>query len=163
MVLHTPCILSARDAYDKQLDFDLGHLMASDPTPFDAASLGPNADVGYLDVATRMAQSLVNRLFALPSTNIAGGRLATLPDPLMALPREKPLPKPRPQTKWEKFAQKKGIVKKKRSKLAYDETSGEWRRRCGRVLVGALPAHVPLHAQHSVAWHGMHAGLLAAG
>lgn len=103
--------------------------MACDPTPFDASSLGPDADAGYLDLATRMTQSLVNRLFALPSSSVQGGRLASLPAPLTKLPREKPLPKPKAQTKWQKFAQKKGIVKKKRSKLAYDETSGEWRRR----------------------------------
>lgn len=35
------------------------------------------------------------------------------------------------ETKWEKFAREKGIVKRKRSKLVFDETSGEWVRRFG--------------------------------
>ena len=35
------------------------------------------------------------------------------------------------ETKWEKFAREKGIVKRKRSKLVFDETSGEWARRYG--------------------------------
>lgn len=72
-------------------------------------------------MARAITQSLVAQLFALPSEPVSGGRLAMLPDPTMRLPREKPLPKPRELTKWEKFAQKKGIVKKKRSKLQYDE------------------------------------------
>lgn len=46
------------------------------------------------------------------------------------------MPKPRPPTKWEQFAQMKGITKKKRSKLEFDETAGEWRRRFGYKRAG---------------------------
>lgn len=46
----------------------------------------------------------------------------------MRLPRGKPIPKPKPLTKWEKFAKEKGIVKKKRSKLAFDEATQDWKR-----------------------------------
>lgn len=43
------------------------------------------------------------------------------------MPREKAIPKEKEQTKWEKFAAKKGIQAKKRDgKLVYDESSGEW-------------------------------------
>ncbi|GFH28268.1 ribosome biogenesis regulatory protein, partial [Haematococcus lacustris] len=49
---------------------------------------------------------------------------------------QKPLPKPKPLTKWQKFAQKKGIVKKKRSKLEFDESKQEWRRRHGYKKAG---------------------------
>ena len=59
------------------------------------------------------------------------GRLAHLPPPSTVLPREKPIPKPRPPTKWEQFAQKKGIEKRKRSKVEWDEASQEWKRRYG--------------------------------
>jgi regulator of ribosome biosynthesis len=34
-------------------------------------------------------------------------------------------------TKWEKFAKEKGIKKRKRSKLVYDEQTDEWKRRHG--------------------------------
>lgn len=44
------------------------------------------------------------------------GRIAQLPPPSTPLPRAKPLPKPREPTKWEAFAQRKGIVKRKRGK-----------------------------------------------
>jgi regulator of ribosome biosynthesis len=64
------------------------------------------------------------------------GRIAHLPEPTTALPRAKPLPRPRAPTKWEQFAQRKGIVKKKRSKEVWDEESGEYRRRFGYKRAG---------------------------
>eukprot|EP01052_Picozoa_sp_SAG31_P014493 SAG31_NODE_903_length_11121_cov_10.117311_7_plen_119_part_00 len=60
-----------------------------------------------------------------------GGRLVSLPDTVTALPREKPVPVKAPQTKWEKFAEKKGIVKKKRSRMVFDEESQEYKPRYG--------------------------------
>jgi regulator of ribosome biosynthesis len=74
---------------------------------------------------------LVGQLFSLPAEPVTGGRLATLPAPKTALPRALPVPKPKPLTKWQQFAAKKGIVKRKRSKLVYDDAAGEWRRRHG--------------------------------
>ena len=52
----------------------------------------------------------------------------TLPPCTTALPREKPLPVPKTETKWEKFAKKKGIQAKKKGegKMVYDEATGEW-------------------------------------
>lgn len=41
------------------------------------------------------------------------------------------VPKPKPLTKWQKFAQSKGIVKRKKSKFVWDETKKEWGRRYG--------------------------------
>merc|ERR1719440_140391 len=54
-----------------------------------------------------------------------------LPPPTMLLPREKPLPEDKPQTRWEKFAKSKGIVKKKRSKMVWDEATQQWAPRYG--------------------------------
>ncbi|CAH2050176.1 unnamed protein product [Thlaspi arvense] len=41
------------------------------------------------------------------------------------------LPKKKPPTKWELFAKRKGIVKRKKDKLVYDEKTGSWKRRHG--------------------------------
>lgn len=41
------------------------------------------------------------------------------------------LPKAQPLTKWQQFAQKKGIVKRKKSKFVWDEAKKEWGRRYG--------------------------------
>jgi hypothetical protein len=59
------------------------------------------------------------------------GRVVELPPPSTRLPREKPLPRPKPPTKWEEYAKKKGIVKRKRSQRVWDEEQGEWRGRHG--------------------------------
>lgn len=48
--------------------------------------------------------------------------MAILPSPpITKLPREKPLPKPKPLTTWERFAKAKGISHKKREKDVWDE------------------------------------------
>ena len=64
------------------------------------------------------------------------GRVAHLPTPTTPLPRAKPVPKPRAPTKWEAFAQRKGIVKRKRSREVFDEEAGEHRRRFGYKRAG---------------------------
>lgn len=79
-------------------------------------------------IASRLTQCLINKVFSLPSTPLPDGKLVQLPDPVLRLPRAKPIPKPKPLTKWEKFAKEKGIVKKKRSKLAFDEATQDWKR-----------------------------------
>ncbi|KAL3700703.1 hypothetical protein R1sor_018725 [Riccia sorocarpa] len=104
---------------------DLGNLMVFDPR----ATIS-SADE-CLVKARDLVQALNDKLYDLPATIDKVGRIVTLPPPSTRLPREKPIPKPRPPTKWEVFAQKKGITKRKRSKLEYDEQTDEWRRRHG--------------------------------
>lgn len=96
----------------------------------DPGVLAGNADATK-DIATKITQSLFNKLFALPTTAIPGGLLARLPPPIEALPRAKPVPKPKPLTKWQQFAKEKGIVKKKKSKMEFDEVSQQWKRSHG--------------------------------
>lgn len=56
-----------------------------------------------------------------------------LPEAITVLPREKPIPKPKPLTKWEKFRLEKGLPPKaKRSRLVYDEITKEWVPRWGK-------------------------------
>lgn len=120
------------DGYAGQLEYDLGNLCAADPSPLDQDAYVPTGRPRTcLDVATAMTQALVAQLFALPGEAVQGGRLVSLPAPTTPLPREKPVPKPKPLTKWQRFAQERGIRKRKRSKLVYDEEAGEWRRRHG--------------------------------
>lgn len=116
---------------DAHLEYDLGNLCVFDPSPLDESQLRADPDGTCAEVATRAAQSLLTRIFSLPTSAAPIGRLAQLPPPNTPIPRQKPLPKPRAPTKWEKFAQQKGIVKHKRSKLVFDEQQKEWRRRHG--------------------------------
>ncbi|KAM6479662.1 ribosomal biogenesis regulatory protein [Trichoderma sp. SZMC 28011] len=113
--------------------FDLGHLLAEDPNP---VTLNHSAlDQSLAELARDGAQSLINQLLTTcPLKSTSDGVLLTLPQPATRLPREKPVPQPKPPTKWERFAAKKGIKAKTREarrNLAYDEESGEWKRKWG--------------------------------
>ncbi|GIL88312.1 hypothetical protein Vretifemale_16225, partial [Volvox reticuliferus] len=123
--------ISTGNEYEGALDFDIGNLSAFDPGPVDAARLTVDPDGTCAEIARGITQALVTKLFNLPAEPITGGRLAKLPPPATQLPRALPVPKAKPLTRWQQFAAKKGIVKRKRSKLVYDETTGEWRRRHG--------------------------------
>ncbi|XP_072855094.2 ribosome biogenesis regulatory protein homolog [Pogona vitticeps] len=132
------------------LEFDVGNLLAVDknPAPRGVAREGAPASQreGHLRALARdNTQLLVGQLWALPSERAEGGAgpvVAQLPEPTTRLPREKPLPKPRPLTRWEQFAKLKGIrpTRKKRGTLVWDEEAKEWRRRWGYKRAGGDPS-----------------------
>jgi len=114
------------------LTYDLGNLLAFDTKPLDSKSFRENAEKCIADTARDDVQLLFNKLFSLPTRKVPGeiGVLADLPPPTTVIPREKPLPKPKPETKWEKFAKLKGITKKKKERMVYD-SNGELKPRWG--------------------------------
>lgn len=76
----------------------------------------------YLTSETRNnVQLLINKLFELPMKNEDGYMYVDLPEPRYNLPREKPLPAPKPLTKWQKFAIEKGIKKTPKPKATWDD------------------------------------------
>ncbi|XP_007426781.1 ribosome biogenesis regulatory protein homolog [Python bivittatus] len=118
-----------------ELDFDVGNLLAVDknPAPRALARTSSEREALLRALARDNTQLLVGQLWALPSERVEGGAgpvVARLPESSTRLPREKPLPKPRPLTKWEQFARLKGIrpTRKKRGTLVWDEAAKEWRR-----------------------------------
>ncbi|KAG8164797.1 hypothetical protein KVR01_005072 [Diaporthe batatas] len=114
--------------------FDLGLLMATDPNPLE---LDPSdLEASLAAVARDGAQALVNQLLTTcPITSSkTDGVLLSLPEASTPLPREKPLPAPKPPTKWEQFAARKGIkpkTKAQRQNLRYNEDKGEWEKKWG--------------------------------
>ncbi|KAJ5883880.1 Regulator of ribosome biosynthesis [Penicillium subrubescens] len=124
--------------------FDLGNLMVNDPNPVELPQGEPLND-SLKAIARDGAQVLLNQLLTTCTitSSAQNGVLLNLPAPATACPRHKPLPIPKPPTKWELFARKKGIGKfsqrpgfaladkERRKKLAYDEASGEWVPRWG--------------------------------
>ena len=113
------------------VSFDLGNVLLSDPNVLDAAAFR-SAPHAYLDrLARDNAQLLVNEIWKQERIHVDGETVAKLPAPTTLLPRFKAIPTPKPPTKWETFAAKKGIQKKKKEKLVFDEESGEWRPRFG--------------------------------
>lgn len=76
----------------------------------------------YLKKLTREnTQLLINRIFTLPVHRVDDVVVAELPKPTYVVPRSKPAPKPTPLTKWQSYAKEKGIVKRKKSRLVWDE------------------------------------------
>lgn len=113
--------------------FDLGLLLAEDPNPVTLDK--SNIEQSLAELARDGAQSLINQLLSTcPLSSTSDGVLLSLPAPSTALPREKPVPQPKAPTKWERFAEKKGIkpkTREQRRNLQFDEDSGEWKRKWG--------------------------------
>ncbi|OCT74783.1 hypothetical protein XELAEV_18033771mg [Xenopus laevis] len=115
-----------------ELEFDLGNLLACDPNaPSVSAFRQQNKDEFLRALARDNTQLLINQVWTLPTEKLQEAIVAKLPEPATRLPREKPVPKPRAPTRWEEFAKLKGIQKKKKTNLMWDEVNKEWRRRWG--------------------------------
>ncbi|KAJ0091332.1 hypothetical protein Patl1_13127 [Pistacia atlantica] len=116
-----------------QYEVDLGNLMAFNPSHHFASLPSSREELvkECLQEGTKLVQAIADQLFNLPSTEDIDGPLVSLPPPTTKLPRSKHLPKPKPPTKWESFAQKRGIKKRKKDKVVWDEQTGTWKRRYG--------------------------------
>ncbi|KAF9232163.1 ribosome biogenesis regulatory protein-domain-containing protein [Melanogaster broomeanus] len=114
------------------LDVDAGFLTVTDLNPIDDESYSSNLEECLQSTARDGIQSLIATLYSLPTLPSPDGPLAQLPPPTTQLPRAKPLPKPKPPTKWERFAAAKGIQKTRREKKVWDEEKQEWVDRWGR-------------------------------
>ena len=123
---------------EEHVSLDLHHLSATYKVP---AETGEALTAQARDAT----QLLVAGLFALPVEKTNEGPVITLPAATTALPREKPVPQPRAETKWEKFAKEKGIApKKKRSRMAWDEEREKWAPAWGYDKVGGDEADAPI-------------------
>uniref|UniRef100_A0A667X9C3 Ribosome biogenesis regulatory protein n=1 Tax=Myripristis murdjan TaxID=586833 RepID=A0A667X9C3_9TELE len=111
-------------AVQKELDleFDVGNLLACDKNRVDSREFKEQKKEEFLaSLARDNTQLLINEIWKQPTERIEEAIVAKLPDPATPLPREKPPPKPRPPTKWEEFAKLKGIQKKKKTNLVWDD------------------------------------------
>lgn len=114
------------------LEFDPGNLLAFDKNRIDTREFKDSKGEDFLrSLARDNTQLLINEIWKLPTEKVEEVIVAKLPDPTTPLPREKPAPKPKPPTKWEQFAKLKGIQKKKKNNMVWDEVHKEWKRRWG--------------------------------
>jgi regulator of ribosome biosynthesis len=115
--------------------FDLGLLLANDPNPLDISSEPSQREASLAAIARDGTQSLINQLLTTcPITSTPAGVLLSLPPPQTTIPREKPVPAPKAETKWSAFAKRRGIkpkTREQRRNLAYDEVTGEFGRKWG--------------------------------
>uniref|UniRef100_A0A3Q2D8N1 Ribosome biogenesis regulatory protein n=1 Tax=Cyprinodon variegatus TaxID=28743 RepID=A0A3Q2D8N1_CYPVA len=110
---------------EKELDleFDVGNLLACDKNRIESRDFRERGKEDFLrSLARDNTQLLINEIWKLPTERNEEVLVAKLPEQTTRLPREKPPPKPRPPTRWEQFAKLKGIQKKKKTNLVWDET-----------------------------------------
>jgi len=116
---------SAVPEREDNLQYCLAHLAAFDITP-----LHPKADI--LTQTRDNVQLLVNKVFGLKREDTEDGPTAVMPiEEGFRLPRQRPVPKVKPETRWEKFMKERRMTKRKRSRLVFDETTGDWKPRFG--------------------------------
>lgn len=104
-------------------------------------------DAYLLSLARDNTQLLLNKVWDLPTERIEEAIVVRLPPPTTILPRAKPVPKPKPLTKWQEFAKAKGITKNKKDKLKWDEQLSKWVPLYGLVFIlfnSFSSAHFPL-------------------
>ena len=117
---------------DSVVQIDEGNLLAFDPRPIEQSKIKADQKEEFLkNLTIQSAQVLLSKLFQLPVERVEDVVVAKLPKPSTIMPREKPLPKQKPLTKWEQYAKLKGIQKKKKSKMVFDELTKEWKPRWG--------------------------------
>jgi len=110
-----------------EVQLDLGNMLALDPNQLSLAG-GEGEREGELAALARdNTQLLLNAIWGLETERVEDVVVAKFPPPATLLPREKPLPKPKAMTKWEKYAKEKGIEKKKKKdRLVWDDVVQKW-------------------------------------
>lgn len=73
------------------------------------------------NLARDCVQHLANALSEYPKETKDGKVFIKVNEPAFSLPREKPIPVPKPLTKWQKFAKEKGIRKTKKPRATWDD------------------------------------------
>ncbi|XP_057333503.1 ribosome biogenesis regulatory protein homolog [Microplitis mediator] len=113
---------------EKEVNIDEGSLCVSDDTKINSDLLKSSTSDYLKSLTNNNVQLLINKIWELPVKRVDESIVAELPKPKLKLPRARVVPKPKPLTKWEKFAKDKGIRKKKnnKSKLQWDEELGKW-------------------------------------
>lgn len=108
----------------EEVTIDEGNLLAFDSRPVESRKINSEH---LRDLTRDNAQLLFNAIWQLPTKKDDDGVYAMLPAPTTRIPREKPIPKEKPKTRWEKFAEVKGIAKRKKERMVYDEEAKEYR------------------------------------
>jgi len=67
-----------------------------------------------------------------------------LPSEVAVLPRTKKIPEAKPETTWEKFSKERGIKKKKRDRMVFDEQTEEYKPRFGYKRIKSGLEDVPI-------------------
>ena len=129
--MSTPVVQSQKEDQSHKI-YDLGNLMVVDTHSFDNLD-----DSEILARTNKNFEGILQALLGLkdkskPQEYDRPVLEVTLPPKLLQFPRQKPVPKPKPLTKWEKFRVEKGLrPHQKKPRLVYDEITKAWVPRYG--------------------------------
>ena len=111
---------------------DAGNLLIYNQKLIDTNEIKKDLNSYLKQLCKESTQELLNEVFTkLETTTVEDVIVAKMPKSLTLIPREKPLPKAKTMTKWQEYAQLKGIQSRKKSKMVFDEPSGEYKPRFG--------------------------------
>jgi len=110
-----------------EIECDVGNLLSTDVNPHNVEKFAENNERYFKELARDNMQVLANHLWKLPIERVDNVYIAKLPATTTILPREKPIPKDKPLTKWQEFAKLKGIKKKKKERMVWDEKSKSYK------------------------------------
>jgi len=113
------------------LEYDMKDIIGCDINAIDINQLRTEEKLTLTALARDDVQLIVNRMFQLPTVRVDNLTFVSFPAGSTRLPRAKPVPKAKQLTKWEKYAKEKGITKRKKDKLEWDEELNKWVPRYG--------------------------------
>ncbi|ELT92238.1 hypothetical protein CAPTEDRAFT_171414 [Capitella teleta] len=119
-----------------ELDIDEGNLVAVDLNPINGKHYRSKCQTYLNHLARDNAQILFNAIWQLPTKRVDEAIVAVLPEKKTSVPREKPVPKDQPMTRWEQYAKLKNIHKRKKETMVWDDAVKEWRPRFGYKKAG---------------------------
>mmetsp|Transcript_35281 Transcript_35281/g.43550 ORF Transcript_35281/g.43550 Transcript_35281/m.43550 type:complete len:331 (+) Transcript_35281:322-1314(+) len=120
----------------EHLEIDFGHLAAFNTNPLSEKLMNQTAKrEDYLrETATANVDIILEKICAL-AKNQSSISTVQLPKPITKLPRQKPIPEPKQETKWDKFAKEKGVQNKKRERMVWDDETQTWKPRWGHKRI----------------------------
>ena len=110
------------------LSFDEGNLAIFDSTP-----VTEKIEEDFIENCGKSLSELFKKILLQENSHpLNSPTIRDLPETKIQLPRALPIPKPKPLSKWQEFAKKKGIQKRKKGALTFDEDRSEWSARHGK-------------------------------
>lgn len=121
--------ITVKGIHESSVQFDVGNLALIDLNELDSQKYKQNPERYVNDRARDLTQLLVNKLWSSERSK-DDSQFIDLPDNQIRMPRSLEYVE-KPATKWEQFAKKKGIVKKKKDRLVWDDEEKKWKPRFG--------------------------------
>lgn len=117
-------------------ELDVGNLIVTDRADVDKETFTKDKWTYMTKIAQNASKSLINDIYSREDisdhSDPSMGKIVLLDKPEMLFPREKRLPEEKEPTKWELFAQRKGIKKTKKSGKVWDQETHSWVPRFGK-------------------------------